>query len=100
MTKNSQQAKIPKKMSNYKYDSYSNRTNYVNSTPTDNISQDLRELYEDDLRFRRQQQSQVLPAPTSSLPPPAPVALRKPTMNYQGAFLSNCYTLGRSFTIR
>ena len=80
-------------MSNYKYDSYSNRTNYVNSTPTDNISQDLRELYEDDLRFRSQQQSQVLPAPTSSLPPSAAAALRKPTMNYQGAFLPNCNCL-------
>ena len=72
-------------MSNYTYDSYANRRDHNDRPPTDNISQDLRELYEDDLRFRSEQQSQVLPVATGL---PQPVQVRR-AMNYQGNFQIN-----------
>ena len=72
-------------MSNYTYDSYAIRRDHNDRIPSDNISQDLRELYEDDLRFRSEQQSQVLPAATGL---PQPVQLRR-AMNYQGNFQIN-----------
>lgn len=70
-------------MSNY--NSYVNRSNRNDRTTTDNLSQDLRELYEDDLRFRAEQQSQVLPTATGL---PQPVHIRK-QMNYQGNYFIN-----------
>ena len=72
-------------MSNYTYDSYANRRDHNDRPPTDNISQDLRELYEDDLRFRSEQQSQVLPTAAGL---PQPVHVRK-QMNYQGNYFIN-----------
>ena len=71
-------------MSNYTYDSYANRRDH-NDRPSTDISQDLRELYEDDLRFRSEQQSQVLPTAAGL---PQPVHVRK-QMNYQGNYFIN-----------
>ena len=70
-------------MSNY--NSYVNRSNRNDRTTTDHLSQDLRELYEDDLRFRAEQQSQVLPTATGL---PQPVHIRK-QMNYLGIYFIN-----------